>query len=65
MARWLQWCRAKARWGKDLPESMFRQYVLPYANVNERRDDFGAWKFWEPFIRKRAGLGRRRQLGRA
>ena len=50
--------RAKAPWGKDLPESMFRQYVLPYANVNERRDDWRqdfmdrfsaeAWKRTDP-----------------
>ena len=50
--------RTKAPWGKDLPESMFRQYVLPYANVNERRDDWRqdfmdrfcaeAWKRTDP-----------------
>ena len=32
--------RLEAPWGKDMPESTFRQYVLPYANVNERRDDW-------------------------
>ena len=50
--------RREAPWGKDIPESIFRQYVLPYANVNERRDDWRqdffdrfakeAWKFKDP-----------------
>jgi hypothetical protein len=50
--------RREAPWGKDLPESIFRQYVLPYASVNERRDDWRqdffdrftkeAWKFKDP-----------------
>jgi hypothetical protein len=50
--------RLEAPWGKDMPESIFRQYVLPYANVNERRDDWRqdffdrftkeAWKFKDP-----------------
>lgn len=50
--------RLEAPWGKDMPESIFRQYVLPYANVNERRDDWrqdffdrftkDAWKFKDP-----------------
>jgi hypothetical protein len=50
--------RAEAPWGKAIPESIFRQYVLPYVNVNERRDDWRqdffdrftkeAWKFKDP-----------------
>ncbi len=50
--------RREAPWGKDLPESIFRQYVLPYASVNERRDDWRqdffdrftqeAWKHKDP-----------------
>ncbi|MFM8783937.1 MAG: hypothetical protein ACKOFI_01975, partial [Phycisphaerales bacterium] len=50
--------RREAPWGKDLPESIVRQYVLPYASVNERRDDWRqdfldrfareAWKFKDP-----------------
>ena len=50
--------RAEAPWGKAIPESIFRQYVLPYVNVNERRDDWRqdffdrftkeAWKFQDP-----------------
>lgn len=32
--------RREAPWGKDIPEEMFLNYVLPYANVNERRDDW-------------------------
>ena len=50
--------RAEAPWGKAIPESIFRQYVLPYVNVNERRDDWRqdffdrftkeAWKFRDP-----------------
>jgi transglutaminase-like putative cysteine protease len=50
--------RREAPWGRDLPGSIFRQYVLPYANVNERRDDWRqdfmdrfsaeAWKHKDP-----------------
>ena len=50
--------RTEAPWGRDLPPELFRQYVLPYANLNERRDDWrqdfvdrfaaGAWKFTDP-----------------
>lgn len=29
-----------APWGKEIPEAMFRQYILPYACLNERRDDW-------------------------
>lgn len=29
-----------APWGSDISEQMFFQYILPYANVNERRDDW-------------------------
>ena len=50
--------RDGAPWGRDLPPELFRQYVLPYANLNERRDDWrqdfvdrfaaGAWKLTDP-----------------
>lgn len=33
--------RREAAWGKDLPEEVFLNDVLPYANINERRD---AWR---------------------
>jgi Transglutaminase-like superfamily len=29
-------------WGKSLPESLFLNYVLPYASINERRDNWRA-----------------------
>ncbi|MCD6378115.1 MAG: transglutaminase domain-containing protein [Planctomycetes bacterium] len=29
-----------APWGKQIPESLFLNYILPYANVNERRDNW-------------------------
>lgn len=32
--------RAAAPWGKKLPEEIFLNDVLPYANINERRDDW-------------------------
>ncbi|MBL8814823.1 MAG: transglutaminase domain-containing protein [Planctomyces sp.] len=28
----------KAAWGKDIPEDVFLDSILPYANINERRD---------------------------
>jgi hypothetical protein len=33
--------RAELPWGKDIPEDIFLNDVLPYANVDERRD---AWR---------------------
>ncbi len=33
--------RAEAPWGKDVPEEVFLNDVLPYANVDEKRD---AWR---------------------
>ena len=33
--------RAEVRWGASIPEDVFREALLPYANVNERRD---AWR---------------------
>jgi hypothetical protein len=32
--------RAAVPWGKDVPEAVFLNDVLPYANVDERRDDW-------------------------
>jgi hypothetical protein len=50
--------RRRAPWGQSIPDSIFRQYVLPYASVNERRDDWRqdfmdrfsakAWSFKDP-----------------
>ncbi len=41
--------REKAPWGADIPNELFLNYVLPYASVNERRDD---WRedFFERFL---------------
>jgi len=36
-----QQARAKAPWGKRIPDEIYRNCVLPYANVTERR---GAWR---------------------
>ncbi|MEN8127443.1 MAG: transglutaminase domain-containing protein [Planctomycetota bacterium] len=30
----------KSPWGKDIPEQLFLQYILPYVNLNERRDNW-------------------------
>ncbi len=45
-------------WHKDIPEQIFMQYILPYANLNERRDNWRrdfmdrlkekAWSFKSP-----------------
>jgi dienelactone hydrolase len=32
--------RRESAWGKDLPEDVFLNDVLPYANINERRDSW-------------------------
>ncbi len=32
--------RNESAWGKDLPEEIFLNEVLPYANINERRDNW-------------------------
>lgn len=41
--------RAAVAWGKDLPDELFFNYVLPYANLNERRDN---WRkdFFDKFL---------------
>jgi predicted esterase len=31
--------REEAAWGEQVPDDIFLNHVLPYANVNERRDD--------------------------
>jgi len=31
--------RADVPWGAELPEELFLNDVLPYASINERRDD--------------------------
>ncbi|MBN1511905.1 MAG: transglutaminase domain-containing protein [Phycisphaerae bacterium] len=40
--------RNRVPWGRDIPEPIFLNYVLPYANINERRDN---WRrdFFERF----------------
>lgn len=32
--------RAAVPWGKDIPEAIFLNHVLPYANVDEKRDEW-------------------------
>ncbi len=32
--------RDRVPWGRDIPEPIFLNYVLPYANINERRDNW-------------------------
>ncbi len=36
-------------WGRDIPDSVFFNDVLPYASINERRDDWRA-DFYERFL---------------
>jgi len=40
----------EVEWGKNVPEDIFINYILPYANLNERRD---AWRpeFYNKFLR--------------
>ena len=41
-------CQAmdEAPWGKSIPKDIFLNYVLPYANVSERRDDWRVDFYW-------------------
>ena len=41
--------RKQTKWGKLIPDSLFLNYVLPYSNMHERRDN---WRkdFYEKFI---------------
>ena len=41
--------RRETNWGKTLPRELFLNYVLPYVNVNERRDN---WRkdFYNRFV---------------
>jgi len=41
--------RETTSWGKAIPDEIFLNYVLPYANLNERRDN---WRkdFYEKFL---------------
>ncbi|MHC4983151.1 MAG: transglutaminase-like domain-containing protein [Planctomycetota bacterium] len=41
--------RGEVRWGGEIPQEIFLNHVLPYANVNERRDN---WRkdFYERFM---------------
>jgi zinc protease len=32
--------RDRVTWGRDIPEAIFLNYVLPYASINERRDNW-------------------------
>ncbi|MHB2156457.1 transglutaminase-like domain-containing protein [Calditrichota bacterium GD2] len=41
--------RKVAPWGKRLPDSIFFNYVLPYASIHERRDDWRK-QFYERFL---------------
>ncbi len=36
-------------WGKQIPDSIFLNYVLPYASLHERRDDWRK-QFYEKFL---------------
>lgn len=51
--------RQESAWGKSLPENVFLNDVLPYANINERRD---AWRkefydrFW-PIVKEMKSPG--------
>lgn len=50
--------RERSPWGKDIDDAMFNNYVLPYANFDEQRDDWRprlyeqlrekAWQFERP-----------------
>lgn len=41
--------RKQTKWGKLIPDSLFLNYVLPYSNMHERRDN---WRkdFYQKFI---------------
>ena len=43
----------EAPWANDLPREIFLNYVLPYANLNERRDDWRAdfMKRFRPLVK--------------
>jgi hypothetical protein len=41
--------RTEVPWGKDVPQDIFLNYILPYASINERRDDWRA-DFYRRFI---------------
>lgn len=41
--------RQECAWGDSIPEPIFRNYVLPYANISERRDR------WRKDFRRRFG----------
>lgn len=46
--------RSEAKWGSQIPDGIFLNEVVPYANVNERRDDVRLQlreKFW-PVVRE-------------
>ncbi len=46
--RWAYRAKDLVKWGAKLPDSIFLNYVLPYANIHERRDP---WRkvFFEKF----------------
>ncbi len=41
--------REESPWGKTIPEEIFLNYVLPYANINEKRDPWRE-EFYEAFM---------------
>ena len=47
--KWAYEARENTRWGKDIPEELFLDAVLPYASINERRDN---WRkdFYDRFM---------------
>jgi transglutaminase-like putative cysteine protease len=51
--RWAVTARERVAWGRDIPEPLFLNYVLPYASVNERRDNWRRhfFEFFVPLVR--------------
>ena len=47
--RWAYEARKRVPWGRDVPKALFLNDVLPYASLDERRDD---WRkdFYERFL---------------
>lgn len=41
--------RAETLWAKEIPEELFLEQVLPYASINERRDDWRQ-QFFDKFM---------------
>jgi zinc protease len=50
---WAYKARATLAWGADIPQELFFNHVLPYASVNERRDNWRRdfYERFEPIVR--------------